>query len=154
MKNIYKSIAATAFVVLTAFPAAAQLEVRTGIQLPGVEIRVGRRAPPRLLNERRPQRPGRDFLWIRGSWDWQNEDWAWVPGRWDRPGDRGTRWVQARYVRQGPAWRYEPAHWSNQSLVEGEDYRRFRDENDRDRDHRRDHRRDRDRDRDGDRRNR
>jgi hypothetical protein len=32
-------------------------------------------------------------------------------------------------VREGRAYRYEPGHWSNQRLIEGDDYRNFRDEN-------------------------
>jgi hypothetical protein len=131
-----------AFVFVTSLPATAQVEVRVDVPFPGLEIRVGHRAPPKLRSERKPHRPGRDFLWVRGSWDWQGNDWAWVPGRWDRPNDRGARWVRPRYVREGPAWRYEPGHWSNQRVFEGDDYRRWRAENHRDRDH------DRDRDRD------
>jgi hypothetical protein len=37
--------------------------------------------------------------------------------------------VRARYVREGRAWRYEPGHWSNQRVIEGEDYRRWKEEN-------------------------
>lgn len=126
MKFIGKSIAAMSFAVLASLPATAQ--VRVDIPLPGLEIHVGHTAPPRLRSERRPERPGRDYAWAQGFWHWQGNEWTWVPGRWDRPEQRGVRWVRARYVREGRSWRYEPGHWSNQRVVEGDDYRRFREE--------------------------
>ncbi len=126
-----------------ACPALAQVHV----ELPSVEIRIGRTAPPRLRHERRPPRPGRDFVWLAGAWDWQGDGWVWVPGRWDRPAYRHAKWIAPRYRRDGAAWVFEPGHWSGQRLVEGDEYRRWRSEHgDRDRD--RHHDRDRDRDRD------
>lgn len=147
MRYIGKSIATMTFVILASIPslpATAQVNVQLP-PLPGLEIHVGRTAPPRLRNERRPERPGRDYTWAQGFWHWQDNDWGWVPGRWDRPEQRGVRWVRARYAREGNVWRYEPGHWSNQRVVEGDDYRRWREEN-----HRgggRGHGRDRDNDR-------
>ena len=41
---------------------------------------------------------------------------------------RRAHWVRARYVREYGSWRYVPGHWSNQTVVEGDDYRRWRDE--------------------------
>ena len=138
LKNFAKILAVMAFAVLTTSPAPAQLHIQ--LPIPHLEVRVGHTAPPRLRVERRPQRPDRYHTWVGGSWDWQGNDWVWIDGRWDRPESRGVRWVQARYVREGRGWRHEPGHWSNQRLVEGEDYRRWRAEN---RDDRREDRRDR-----------
>ncbi len=154
LKNICKSIATLTFLGLTSLPATAQVGVRVDVPLPGLEIRVGHRAPPKLRSERRPQRPDRHHLWIRGSWDWQGDDWTWISGRWERPNDHGVRWIRARYVREGRGWRYEPGHWSNQRVIEGDDYRRWRSENRRDRRHDRDRDGDHDRNHDGDRKNR
>jgi hypothetical protein len=138
LKNILLSIATMTFAGLTTMPAAAQ--VRVDIPLPGLEIRIGHRAPPKLRSEVRPHRPSRDFLWIPGFWHWQGNDWDWVPGRWDRPNAHGVRWVKARYVREGGSYRYEPGHWSNQRLIEGDDYRRWKDERHQNRDQRHDQR--------------
>ncbi len=131
LRNICKTIAVVTFAAAVSLPAAGQISLRFGIPLPPseLEIRVGHRAPPRALSEHRSQRPGRDYLWIRGSWDYQRNDWRWVPGRWARPDQHGSRWVKARYTREGPGWRYEPAHWSHERLVEGDEYRRWRSEN-------------------------
>jgi len=124
-----------AFAALTSLPAAGQTDLRFGIPLPELEIRVGHSAPPKMRSERQPPRPGRDYLWLKGSWGWHGNEWAWMPGRWERPNERGAKWVTARYGRDGSAWRYEPAHWSNQHVIEGEDYRRWRSENDQHRNH-------------------
>jgi hypothetical protein len=47
--------------------------------------------------------------------------------------------VSARYAREGRAWRYEPAHWSNQEMREGDDYRRWKHDRNNDGDNDRDH---------------
>lgn len=108
--------------------------VGVSVHVPGLEIRLGHAAPPALRHERIPRRPSRDAVWLAGSWDWQGNGWVWIPGRWERTEHRGT-WVKARYVREGDSWRYEPAHWSSQRLVESDEYHRWH--NDRhDRDHR------------------
>lgn len=141
-KNLLKPAILAALVTLMGVPAAAQVDVN----VPGLEIRVGHRAPPPLRRERLLPRPGPDYVWVPGAWDWQGSDWVWVGGRWDRPHGH-ARWVRARYRREADAYRYEPGHWSDQRLAEGEDYRRWREE----RRHHRDHDRD-DRDHDNDRR--
>jgi hypothetical protein len=148
LRNLHKSIATMTFLALTSLPATAQVGVRVDVPLPSLEVHVGHTAPPRPRSERRPERPGRDFVWISGSWHLQDRDWVWIPGRWERPVEPGAHWVRARYEREGSAWRYEPGHWSSQRVIEGEDYRRWREEHHTDRDHDRDRDRDHDRDRD------
>lgn len=128
------SLAAMALLLLTSMPAAGQVSVRVDIPLPGLEIRVAHRAPPQVRREVKPRRPGRQYVWINGFWHWHHTDWVWVPGRWERPSYRNARWINARYVREGAAWRYEPAHWSHQRVVESHDYRQWRSKNPRDRD--------------------
>jgi len=128
-------------------PAAAQVPVPP---MPHLEIHVGHTRPPRIRYERRMPRPDRDSIWIAGFWDWQGDQWTWVPGRWDHPRDRHARWIRPRYRSEYGAYRYEPGHWSTERIVEGDDYRRWRDEHRHGRRHRdRDHG-DRDHDRDGD----
>ena len=84
--------------------------------------------------EARTVRPDRTAVWTNGYWDRQGDQWAWSSGRWQQPLAPRARWVKARYKREGCpwyrrqncSWRYEPAHWSNQQLVEGEDYQAYR----------------------------
>ena len=148
LKSMLKGAVTAAAACLALLPGSAIAQVR--VDLPGIEIRVGHVAPPRLRYERRPHRPGPEYVWLAGAWDWQGTGWIWVPGRWDRPAERGVKWVVPRYRREDTGWRYEPGHWSNQRLVEGDDYRRWRSEHgrrhdDRHDDHHDDHHDDRDR---------
>jgi hypothetical protein len=132
LKKIIGTFAALTLVILVSPPATAQ--VRAAVSIPGLEIRIGHQAPPALRHERIPARPSRDSVWLPGNWDWQSNQWAWTAGRWERPDNRGS-WVKARYAREGTGWRYEPAHWSSQRLVEGDDYRQWKNQHGHDRDH-------------------
>jgi len=106
--------------------AMAQPEVL--VSFPSVEIRFGTSRPPLVVREVRPRRPAVEYVWAPGWWDWQGDRWVWVEGRWLRPEKRGARWVAAVYVREGDGWRYVPAHWSHQRVVEGDDYKRWKEQ--------------------------
>jgi hypothetical protein len=123
-------------VALFALPISAA-DIR--IPIPEVEIHVAHSHPPRVRHEVIPARPGDDYVWVNGSWGWQENNWVWIPGRWDRPAEVGVTWVHPRYVHEYGSYRYEPGHWSNQQIREGEDYRSWKErhhhyESDRDRD--------------------
>lgn len=129
---ILRSLVLTSLGALVAIPAGAQIRADIG----PVHIRIAGNAPPRARYEQRTVRPNRDAIWIGGSWDRQGDEWAWQSGRWDQPDAARGHWISARYTRegcpwyrrQGCSWRYEPAHWSSQRLVEGEDYQRWKSE--------------------------
>ena len=123
-KFIWKSVALAGLVTALTSPAKADIPVR--IVWPSIEIQIGHTSPPRLRREAAPRSPGRDYRWIRGSWDWQGDQWVWIDGRWDRPDRRGVRWIPARTQPMYGSWRYVPGHWSHQVVVEGENYRRWR----------------------------
>lgn len=132
-KQVLKSIVLTSFAALVALPAAAQIRADLG----PVHIRIANDAPPRARYERRTPRPHRDSVWINGYWDRRDDRWDWSSGRWEQRQDRRARWIKARYKKEGRAWRYEPARWSHQDLLEGDDYRQYRDERRAERDRRR-----------------
>lgn len=129
--RIAKMIAAGGFAALLAGPALAQIPLPP---LPNLEVHITNERPPAPRYERRIRRPGPDYVWVAGSYDWQDGRWAWVPGRWDRPQGR-ARWIGARYVRDGGGYRYEPGHWSTQRLAVGSDYREWHDRHHNDRNH-------------------
>jgi len=149
-KKLAVLILPAVFVALSCMPAFAQ--VRLGVDLGAIHVRVAPDAPPPVRVEVRPYRPSRNHVWIGGYWDRQDDRWAWAPGRWEEPGQRGSRWVRPQYRREYGSYRYEPGHWSHQRMEEGDDYRRWREErgrgnnrhggNERDREDRRDDRRD------------
>jgi len=115
-----------ALVALCWSPAPAQ--IRLGVDLGAVHIRIAPDAPPPMRVETRPRRPGRNVVWIGGAWDRHEDRWAWTPGRWEVPARRGSIWVRSQYRREGRAYRYEPGHWSHQRLEPGEDYTRWQKE--------------------------
>ena len=121
-KRILQSLAPVALLALISSPALAQ---PAPLRL---EIRIAQSAPPRARHERKPPRPNRDSIWIKGYWHWEGVRWDWIIGRWERPEQRSHRWVAPRYVHEGAIWRYEPPHWSHQQLVEGDDYRHWKEE--------------------------
>jgi len=119
-----KAMVLTTFGALLAIPAQAEIRVDLG----ALNIHIANDAPPAERREARTSRPDRESVWIKGYWDRQDNRWEWVQGRWERPAQPNARWVSPRYTREGTAWRYEPAHWSHQQLVEGDDYRQWRKE--------------------------
>ena len=144
--RLAKWILPAALAAISCVPAVAQ--IRVGVDLGAIRIRIAPDAPPPLRQEFRTERPSRQHVWIQGYWDRQDDRWAWAPGRWENPGRRGSSWVRPQYRNEGGAYRYEPGHWSHQRMVEGDDYSRWR--NDRGRG--RGNQKGRDRERDNDRR--
>jgi hypothetical protein len=123
-RRLLKTVVITSFAAVGAMPASAQIRADIG----PVHIHIANEAPPPVRYERRTLQPSHDAVWVNGYWDRQHDNWAWSSGRWERRYDHRAHWVNARYRREGHAWRYEPAHWSNQQLVEGDDYRQWKSE--------------------------
>lgn len=113
------------FAVFPAIPATAQIRADIG----GLHIRIVNDHPPRARYERRTRRPDRQSIWINGYWDRRGDRWDWTPGRWERRRAANARWIAPRYVRENRVLLYEPGHWSNERLVEGDDYRAWRQNN-------------------------
>jgi len=88
---------------MTAPPANAGVRV-------GVGIRVGAPPPP-LRHEVVVVRPGPDYVWIPGFWEWRHNDYAWVGGRWSRPPHRGAVWVAPRHELRGRHHFWVRGYW-------------------------------------------
>jgi hypothetical protein len=129
-RQLLRSTVLASLAGLIAIPAFAQIYADLG----PVHIRIANQAPPPVRYEQRPAQPYPDAVWLNGSWHWQENRWDWTSGRWEQPVSHSAHWVNARYARegcpwyhhQGCGWRYEPAHWSTQQLVEGEDYQEWK----------------------------
>jgi WXXGXW repeat (2 copies) len=128
-KKMARLVLPATFAVIAAFASApASAQIRVGVDLPSIHIRVAPDAPPPMRHEIQMVRPSRRHVWIGGYWDRQDDRWAWAPGRWEEPDRRGVRWVRPRYQPERGFYRYEPGHWSHQRMEEGDDYRRWRKE--------------------------
>jgi hypothetical protein len=122
LRRILTLLAPAVLAVFCGAPALAQPHP------PSFEIRIASTAPPPVRYERHSPRPDRDAVWTSGYWHWEGSRWGWNQGRWDRPAHPSHRWVAAHYAREGNVWRYEPPHWSNQHVVESDEYRRWKHE--------------------------
>ena len=66
-RRILKSVSMAALATVVSAPIFAQLPEPP--PLPGLEIRIGRTAPPRIRYERRTRRTARNAVWVAGFWD-------------------------------------------------------------------------------------
>ena len=119
MSHKASTAAALVFAGAIAVPALGQIPVPPPPPLPNLEVRVVAAEPPPPRREVivYDRRPGPDYIWANGFYDWQGDGWVWVEGRWVLRPASSVSWVRPRYVRVEEGWRYEPAHWSNQRLV-------------------------------------
>lgn len=122
-RHFAKALLPVMMAMLIAIPAVAQ--VRLGLDIGPLSVRIAPDRPPPIRVEVRPERPDRSHVWIGGYWDRRGDQWDWAPGRWERPSQRGSSWIKPRYRRERDAWRYDPGHWSHQRVVEGEEYRKW-----------------------------
>ena len=69
--------------------------------------------PPALHEEVVVERPGADFVWIGGYWDWRPgiHNYEWVGGRWERPPHRGARWESPRWEHGRRGWHHRGGYW-------------------------------------------
>ena len=80
----------------------------------GVGIQVSG-PPPAYRHESRLVRPGPDFIWVDGYWDWRGggAGYEWVPGAWVRPPRAHARWERPRWQHRRGGTFYIAGHWRN-----------------------------------------
>jgi len=70
-----------------------------------------RRPPPDRV-EVMAVSPGGDYVYIKGHWAWNSNDFGWVSGRWERV-QRGYRsWVPGHWVERRHRWQWVEGHWA------------------------------------------
>ena len=110
-------------VLLGGMAATALPQIPVPVPFPGLEIQFTPSRPPAPRYERRPERPGHEYTWGGGQWYWDGGRWTWSTGRWERPEVPDVYWITPRYIRTRRGYIYEPGHWSNQTVVVGDDVR-------------------------------
>ncbi|MFN7942606.1 MAG: hypothetical protein U0X73_13515 [Thermoanaerobaculia bacterium] len=70
--------------------------------------------PPPLQHEVAPARPGPDFVWVGGHWNWvaERHDYVWVGGSWLRPPHARATWIAPRWHRRHGHWFFVAGRWS------------------------------------------
>jgi hypothetical protein len=91
--------------------ATAPLAGCASVPAQGQRVYV-REGPPPLRREVIVERPGRDYVYIRGHWVYgRGGGYAWVPGRWERPEGRRHQWVEGRWAHDRGGWYYIEGRW-------------------------------------------
>jgi hypothetical protein len=92
-RTLVLAIFFAALVSLFGVSAPAQAGVRVGF---GISVGL---PPPPLRHEVVVVRPGPDYYWVPGYWDWRPayRDYTWVGGYWRLPPHRHAVWVGPRY---------------------------------------------------------
>jgi len=73
--------------------------------------------PPEPLYEQMTVSPGFGYVWIDGSWHWNNFEWIWVSGRWVREQGATYVYVQPSYDYASGAYVYRPGYWASRDRV-------------------------------------
>ncbi|HEX4964034.1 MAG TPA: hypothetical protein VF173_24620 [Thermoanaerobaculia bacterium] len=147
-RSVALALALFSLVAILGFtpPASARVGVSIGIGV-GLPVYFG---PPPLRREVVYARPGPDYTWVGGYWDWRPayHDYCWVGGRWVLPAFRDSFWVAPRYERFGRGFYYHRGFWDRgfnrvgfrgHEVFRGRDFHRDFRGHDGFRDHRGDH---------------
>lgn len=108
--NAKKSLAFT--IALTVLVSALAFSSVASADRVGISFRVN--APlPVVRQEVVVARPGPEFVWVRGHYDWVGgrEGYAWIPGVWVRPPHARAVWVEPRYERRGRHHFFARGYW-------------------------------------------
>ena len=78
--------------------------------------------PPAPRPETQMERPG--FIWIKGRWNWANNQWVWIDGHWERQ-KANQVWVEGRWEKRGTSWHWIEGSWGagGGAVVETRDHR-------------------------------
>jgi len=77
---------------------------------PGAVVVV--REPPRERVEVIVASPGPRYVWVRGFWRWERNDYVWVPGRWVIPERGFHKWVPGHWQHRRGGWFWVEGHWA------------------------------------------
>jgi hypothetical protein len=67
--------------------------------------------PPALKVEKRPSRPGPDYVWVGGYHRWDGNAYVWEPGKWERPPHEHAVWVAPRWEHRHDGYVFVEGRW-------------------------------------------
>lgn len=70
-----------------------------------------REGPPPVRREVIVERPGPDFVYIRGHWGYGGGGYVWVPGRWERPNGGRRHWNEGHWAHDRHGWYWVEGRW-------------------------------------------
>ena len=75
-----------------------------------IDVVYVQNAPPKPLVETRPERPGKEAVWMPGYWRWNGHKYVWVSGRWEAK-PRGRVWMPGHWEKKPRGWVWVPGQW-------------------------------------------
>jgi YXWGXW repeat-containing protein len=69
------------------------------------------KAPPGDVVEVVPAQPGAGYVWIRGHYRWDGDDYRWVPGHWGIVPTGYREWVPGHWAERHDQWFWVEGHW-------------------------------------------
>lgn len=96
---------------LLALTLAAVLAGCTATIVPSSVVFVHRAPPPRRV-EVIEVRPGPEYIWVAGYWEWRGGEYFWVGGNWNRRPHPRARWDEGRWRHhRRHGWYWQPGRW-------------------------------------------
>jgi len=72
--------------------------------------------PPPVQYEVAPPMPAVGYVWTNGYWAPYGGHYVWHRGYWAHPPYYGAAWRPARWVHEGPGWRYYEGGWGPREM--------------------------------------
>ncbi len=71
-----------------------------------------RNAPPARKAEIQSPRPGKNFIWVNGYWQWnpRNKSYVWISGYW-KPVKPGRKWENGYWKKTPRGWIWIKGSW-------------------------------------------
>jgi len=83
-----------------------------------VVTNYGPSSPPPPIRVENPGAPNRGYMWVRGNYEWRNNQYEWIPGHWERE-KAGMQWFDGRWELQGNVYVWFPGEWRAAGQVQG-----------------------------------
>jgi hypothetical protein len=85
---------------------------RGGGPIEGLSIVFLVKEPPRERVEEVPVSPGREYVWVKGHWSRDRDDYAWTPGHYERVPEGRREWVPGHWDHESRGWFWVEGRWA------------------------------------------
>jgi hypothetical protein len=68
-------------------------------------------APPPARIEVAEVRPGQEYVWVPGHWNWSGTAYTWESGRWLQPETGHHHYAHGKWKHSNRGWYWVDGHW-------------------------------------------
>lgn len=90
-------------------PLTATSGAGTAVVVNG-QVMIYPSAPPPAVRVENPGPARGGYVWMRGNWQWSNNQYEWVPGHWERE-RAGYQWYDGEWRQQNNQWVWFQGEW-------------------------------------------